>query len=117
MAGGKQIIDGVRFDSSKEAEVYRMFKADPDIDIISFHPAFELFGTFVRNGKKIRGAKYTSDFLVKKNGIEYVVEVKSIRWEKDTAYRLRRKLFLKAYPEVNFIEYVFNRKKYEIKEY
>lgn len=55
---------------------------------------------------------YTPDFVVGYKGKEYVLEVKT-KWglSKDTSYVIRRKLFLKAYPAVNFVECIWENKK------
>ena len=47
---------------------------------------------------------YTADFKYIKNGEIWVEELKSKFTSKLTDYRIRIKLFLYKYPDVNFIE-------------
>ena len=104
----KTEVDGIKFDSRKEADYYRQLKLRKQAgDIVGFElqPAYELQPGYVRDGKKIRPIVYVADFKVTNtDGTETVVDVKSYITEKNPVYRLKRKMLLYKYPEVDFRE-------------
>lgn len=112
-------FDGIIFDSKAEFEVYREYNFDPDIEILEIHPKFILQEGFKRNGKNHRAIEYTADFLIKEGGQKIVVEIKSLGTLKANAksYPMRRKMFLKLFPNLRFREIIINRKKRKITEY
>lgn len=57
---------------------------------------------FRYKGKMVRPIKYIADFLVKySDGREEVVDVKGMRTD---VYKLKKKLLLHQYPEIDFKE-------------
>ena len=112
-------LDGHEFDSAKEAEIYLELKRDPAVEILKLQPKFTLLEGFERNGKRLRPITWTADFLIKKNGREIVVEVKSLGTKKanSKSWPMRRKLFLSRYPELVYREIFFNGRKRIEKEY
>ena len=106
-------FDGLMFDSRIEMDVYREYKIDPDVVILETQPVFLLQAGFSRNGKKYRPISYKADFLIKEKGVEIVVEVKSEGTLRANAksYPMRKKMFLKKFPELLFREIIFKGKR------
>jgi len=79
------------------------------VELLETQPRFEIVPGFRRNGKKYQAVHYTSDFRIIENGREIVVEVKSegVLRANVKSYPMRRKLFLKAFPELVFREIIF----------
>lgn len=93
----KASLDGVVFDSKKEAEYYEYLKirqAAGEISDLTLQPKFVLQKGFELNGKKYRPITYTADFSYYEGGVHYVVDTKGYRTD---VYRLKKKLFLKKY--------------------
>lgn len=107
------VVDGVEFDSSLEARVYKMLKEVKDkgvIEKLELQPRFQLMNAFeskiysVKMDRvyisKQREAKYTSDFLIVSGGEKYIVEAKGYA---RADYQLRRKLFLHLNQAIDFV--------------
>lgn len=101
----KTRIDGITFDSKKEADYYcelkmrRMLGEVKDFDL---QVPFELQEKFRYNGKAIRAIVYVADFVVTyKDGTKEVIDVKGYRTE---GYLLKKKMLLYKYPDINFVE-------------
>lgn len=101
---------GVKFDSKKEAnfaaELDMMRKATNDADKVVkviYQPKFKLQDGFTDNtGTKHRAIHYISDFKVTyANKYEEIIDVKGKLTE---IYKLKKKLFLFKYPDLNFRE-------------
>jgi hypothetical protein len=91
----KTQIDGIIFDSKKEAEYYEkllILKQAGEVVDIKLQPEFELQEGYVKDGAKIHPIKYIADFLVvyKDRHIE-IIDTKGYR--KDKVYLLKKKLF------------------------
>jgi len=100
----KVIVDGIKFDSGKEAERYLELKLLEKKGIISnliLQPKFLLQESFEYKGKKERAIFYIADFEYIQNGKRIVEDVKGVKTD---VYKLKRKLFLKKYPRVEFRE-------------
>lgn len=98
-------IDGITFDSKKEAyrwsELKLMEKAGVISDLQRQVP-FELQPAFYHNGKKERAIVYKADFTYYQNG-EYIIEdVKSQITKNEKVYRLKKKMM--AYRGYNIKE-------------
>lgn len=92
------------FHSGKEAARYRDLKQQEMVGIISdleLQPKFELQSGFTHKGKRYRPIFYIADFRYKKDGIEIVEDVKGYHTD---VYKLKKKLFLKKYNDINFFE-------------
>lgn len=90
----KQVIDGVAFDSTSEANRYlelRDLNNRKVIQNLKCHTKYKLWCFDVLIGV------YTDDFSYDLNGVHVVEDVKSEYTRKDTAYQLRRKLFYANY--------------------
>ena len=102
----KTEVDGIRFDSLKEASRYHELKLLQRAGIIydlKLQPEFELIPAFRKNGKTYRRTVYRADFSYfdKVNDTKVIEDVKGVR---TAVYKLKKKLFEYKYPE------------YEIKE-
>lgn len=100
------IVDGIRFDSRKEANYFcllKMLKRGGVVREFERQVAFELQPKFVdRNGEKHRAINYKADFVVHySDGRNVVVDVKGFRTKE---YLLKRKLLLFKYPDIVFEE-------------
>ena len=91
----KTEIDGIIFDSKKEAEYYKnllLLKQAGEVVDIKLQPEFELQEGYIKDGAKIRPIKYIADFLVVyKDGHIEIIDTKGYR--KDKVYLLKKKLF------------------------
>lgn len=101
----KVIIDGIAFDSKKEANYYcelKILKMAGKVKDFELQVPFELQPKFKYDGKTTRAIKYIADFVVKyADGHVEVVDVKGMRLD---VYKLKRKLLLYKYPEIIFKE-------------
>ena len=95
----KTTVDGITFDSRKEAERYKELKALErvgKIDRLELQPRFVLMEGFRYDGKAIRKIEYVADFLYRDlSTLEIVVE--DVKGVKTDVYKLKKKLFLKHY--------------------
>jgi len=102
----KVVVDGIIFDSRKEANKYcelLLLKKAGEIAEIELQPVFELQPAFVTpQGKKVRAITYRADFRVTyHDGRHVVIDTKGYRTKE---YLLKKKMFLKNFPEIEFIE-------------
>lgn len=104
-SSAKTDIDGIRFDSKKEAEFYAELKLREKVGEIThlrLQPRYLLQEAFRHEGKQYREIEYVADFEYIENGITVVVDVKGFR---TAVYMIKRKLFLYRYGnKVKFIE-------------
>lgn len=112
-------IDGHLFDSKSEGKIYVEFKRDPSVTILELQPFFCLLPKFKLRGKTYQSIDFTSDFRILENGVEWIVEIKSIGTLKanSKSYPMRRKLFLSSNPDLRFREIIFDRDKRTEKTY
>lgn len=100
----KTIINGIKFDSKKESERYLVLKdmlKNKEIEDLQLQPKFLLQDSYRYNEKTIRKIYYIADFSYKKDGKLVVEDVKG---KKTEVYKLKRKLFLYRYPNMDFRE-------------
>lgn len=97
----KTEIDGMKFDSKKEAEQYLILKARKqagEIKDFERQVKFILQDSFNLNGKNYRKIEYIADFVVEHNdGSKEVIDVKASAKFQDKVYRLKKKIFIKKY--------------------
>lgn len=102
----KVALDGYTFDSQAEARRYLELKtlaAQGHIQALAVHPRFVLQEPFrTRKGERIRAIHYKADFEYVEHGVRVVEDVKGGRATQTAAFRLKRKLFMKRYPGVDF---------------
>ena len=105
----KTVVDGIKFDSKKEARRYgelKLLERGGAITGLTLQPKFELIPTIRRKGETLRKISYFADFKYydcnkKKNIVE---DVKSEATKTDV-YKLKKRLFLMKYgDEYDFLE-------------
>lgn len=88
----KTVIDGIQFDSAKEAKRYtklRDMQEAGEIEGLRLQVPFEILPSFECDGVKYRGMKYIADFVYYRDGVRVVEDVKGA---KTPEYRLKKKL-------------------------
>ena len=99
------MIDGITFDSQKEAKRYfelKLLLRAGKIKDLTLQPEYLLQDSFVLNDKTHRAIKYVSDFRYLQNGVIIVEDVKGFKTE---IYKMKKKLFLFRYgSEIEFVE-------------
>lgn len=103
----KTTVDGVTFDSQREAEYYCELKIRAragEIGSFELQPEFLLQEAFFHDGKLIRAITYRADFkIIHLDGREQIVDVKG---HKTKEYQIKKKLLLARYPGIWFTEVV-----------
>ena len=100
----KTSVDGITFDSAKEAQHYAtllLLERAGVIENLKLQPRFLLQEGFTYNGHKERKIEYVADFQYERNGQTIVEDVKGMKTE---VYKLKRKLFLYKYRDIVFRE-------------
>lgn len=100
----KTVVDGIKFDSKKEADRYLVLKymlKNKEIEELQLQPKFLLQDSYKYRGKTVRKIYYIADFSYKQNGALVVEDVKG---KKTEVYKLKKKLFLYKYPKMDFRE-------------
>ncbi|UVX34610.1 MAG: protein of unknown function (DUF1064) [Namikivirus tsukuho] len=90
-------VDGVTFDSKREADRYLVLKSmeeDGTIEDLRRQVRYELIPAFDVDGKHFRPIFYVADFVYVEGGREVVEDVKGMRTD---VYRLKSKLFARRY--------------------
>jgi len=101
----KTVIDGITFDSKKEAQKYlelKLLQRAGEVIELELQPEFVLQEAYRHKGKKVRALTYRADFRVKyRDGREVVIDTKGYRTKE---YLIKRKLLLARYPDIDFVE-------------
>ena len=101
----KTVVDGITFDSKKEADFYcelKMLRMAGEVIDFERQVTFELQPKFKHSGKTERAIKYIADLVVHyKDGRTVVVDVKG---DKTDVYRIKRKMLLYKHPDMIFEE-------------
>lgn len=102
----KTIVDGIPFDSLKEARRYgelKLLVKGGVIKDLELQPVFELVPSQIHGGKTMRKVSYIADFMYKdiKRGVTVVEDVKGFKTD---VYKIKKKLFLYKYPKYEFKE-------------
>lgn len=93
----RTIVDGITFDSKREAYRYLVLKSmeeDGTIEDLRRQVRYELVPAFDVDGKHYRPVFYVADFVYMEDGKEVVEDVKGMRTD---TYRLKSKLFARRY--------------------
>lgn len=93
----KTTVDGITFDSRKEADRYLVLKdmeEDGLIENLRRQARYELVPAFDVDGRHYRPVYYVADFVYVEDGREVVEDVKGMRTD---VYRLKSKLFARRY--------------------
>lgn len=96
----KTTVDGITFDSKREADRYLVLKSMEEDGIIGDlrrQVRYELIPAFDVDGKHYRPVYYVADFVYVEDGKEVVEDVKGMRTD---VYRLKSKLFARRYGKV-----------------
>lgn len=96
----KTCVDGITFDSKREADRYLALKSmeeDGTIENLRRQVRYELIPAFDVDGKHHRPVYYVADFVYVEDGKEVVEDVKGMRTD---VYRLKSKLFARRYGKV-----------------
>ena len=102
----KEVVDGITFDSRREAKRYvelKWLERSGKIKDLKLQHRFLLQPSFKKDGKTIRAINYIADFTyfdIEKN--KNIVE--DVKGYKTDVYQLKRKLFEYMYPELTIIE-------------
>lgn len=103
----KTTIDGITFDSRKEARRYqelKLLERAGAITALTLQPRFVLQEAFRHKGKAIRKIEYVADFKYIDQQTEKNV-VEDVKGLKTDVYNIKKKMFLKRYgDEFEFIE-------------
>lgn len=93
----KTVVDGVTFDSRKEADRYLVLKGmeeDGSIEDLRRQVRYELVPSFDVDGRHYRPVYYVADFVYVEDGKEVVEDVKGVMTD---VYKLKSKLFARRY--------------------
>lgn len=93
----KTTVDGITFDSRKEADRYLVLKGMEDdgaIEDLRRQVRYELVPAFDVDGRHYRPVYYVADFVYVEDGKAVVEDVKGMRTD---VYRLKSKLFARRY--------------------
>ncbi len=94
-------MDGIKFDSKKEAEYYcqlKLLKQAGKIKDYKLQPRYELQPAFEKNGKKYRAITYIADFaIINNDGTTEVVDIKGVETQ---VFKIKKKLFEYMYPDL-----------------
>lgn len=93
----KTTVDGITFDSRREADRYLVLKGMEEegaIEDLRRQVRYELVPAFDVDGRHYRPVFYVADFVYVEDGKEVVEDVKGMRTD---VYRLKSKLFARRY--------------------
>nr|UVM90685.1 MAG: protein of unknown function DUF1064 [Bacteriophage sp.] len=93
----KTTVDGITFDSKREADRYTVLKGmeeDGVIEDLRRQVRYELIPAFDVDGRHYRPVFYVADFVYVENGKTVVEDVKGMRTD---VYKLKSKLFARRY--------------------
>lgn len=103
----KVMVDGIKFDSKKEATRYEQLKILKQTGLIrdlELQPTFVLQPAYTNNkDEKIRAVTYKADFMYFDTHLDkYIVE--DVKGYKTDVYKLKKKLFEYQYPNLTIEE-------------
>ena len=93
----KTELDGITFDSKKEAYRYaelKILEKGGVIKDLQRQVKFELQPSFYHNGKKERAITYIADFVYTENDKTIIEDVKSPITKNNQVYKLKKKMML-----------------------
>jgi hypothetical protein len=97
-------VNGIRFDSKKEARRYeelKLLERAGEIQNLELQPEFELQPKFRKNGVTYRPIKYRADFKYTDHGKIVIEDVKGMKTD---VYKIKKKLFEYRYPDLTIKE-------------
>lgn len=93
-------VDGIRFDSKREAERYgelKLLEEAGEIESLQLQPRFQLMAKATVGREKLRAVVYVGDFAYTEDGRQVVEDVKGVE---TPIWRLKRNMFLWLYPDI-----------------
>jgi len=99
-------LDGIVFDSKAEMQRYaelRMLERAGLIKDLELQPPYILQDAYLRDGKKIRAITYFADFRYLDMRTKRIV-VEDCKGMQTEVYKLKKKILLFKFPEINFQE-------------
>lgn len=93
----KTVVDGITFDSKREADRYLVLKSmeeDGTIEDLRRQVRYELVPAFDVDGRHYRPVYYVADFVYVEDGKTVVEDVKGMMTD---VYKLKSKLFARRY--------------------
>lgn len=100
-------IDNIRFHSRKESYRYshlKLLEKAGEIQELELQPKFILQEGFKKDGVKYRPIIYIADFQYKEKGKVITEDVKSEITKANPVYKIKKKMLLNRYRDINFIE-------------
>lgn len=100
----KTVVDGITFDSKREAQRYTELKwleRAGEIKDLELQKKFVLQPKYKKNGKTVREISYIADFVYTEDGKQIVEDCKGMR---TAVYKLKKKIFEYQYPELSIRE-------------
>lgn len=99
-------VDGIEFDSKKEAKRYqelKILKSAGVIECLELQKVFELQPSFKKNGKTYRKITYKADFSYFDNEKgKYIIE--DVKGFKTEVYKLKKKMFEYKFKDIEIKE-------------
>lgn len=89
----KTVVDGIKFDSKKEAKRYLELKAMEKVGSIK-NLQLQVPFILIEKSKYGRSIKYVADFVYNRNGSKVVEDVKGV---KTPVYKLKKRLMAEKY--------------------
>ncbi|MGO3751192.1 MAG: DUF1064 domain-containing protein [Peptoniphilaceae bacterium] len=102
----KTKVDGITFDSRKEANRYKELKLLERAGVIKsleLQPKFLLQEEYIKDGKTIKEITYKADFMYY-DGEKNKVVIEDVKGFKTDVYRLKKKLFEYKYKNLKIME-------------
>lgn len=102
----KTIVNGIEFDSKKEANRYAtllLLEKSGRIRDLKLQPVYELIPSFRKNNKTYRKTSYRADFEYFDTKLNKMV-VEDVKGFKTPVYLLKKKLFEYNYPDLEIEE-------------
>ena len=97
----KITVDGITFDSKREADYYcelKILKMAKQVKFFELQPVFVFQATFINNGKRHWAIKYKADFKV--TYADGRVEIVDTKGYETKEFKLKRKMFEERYPDL-----------------
>lgn len=91
----KVVVDGIEFDSKKEANRYselKLLERANKIKNLQLQPKFLLQDSFKKNGKSYKAITYIADFAYYDNDLKKIV-IEDTKGMKTEVYKIKKKMF------------------------
>lgn len=90
----KTEVDGILFDSRKEAARYCVLRDDPNVKDLELQPKFDLLVTNLETGQQKKVGFYKADFRYTLDGEVIIEDVKGV---KTSVYNLKKRIIKGIY--------------------